>query len=121
MATAGSVVVNLIANTKSFQQGLKRSKLDMESFRKTVITGQTAIANVGKQMTGMFVTAVATAGLAIGKIIQRNNEMADSFVVAGDETIKFAQRIGIATGELQALQYAGSQTGVKVTALNMGL
>ena len=118
MATAGTVVVSLIANTKSFQKGLKRSKLSMENFRKSVVSQRKAVSSVSLQLTGMFVKALGVAGAAIGGLIYRNDMLADSFAITGDIAVKYAESIGVSIQNLQRLQYAAEQTGSSSESLN---
>ena len=121
MATAGSVVVNLIANTQSFQKGLKRSRMDLDTFKRTVKGSQDAIRSVGKELTFGFVGAIAVAGSAITGLIQRNADLADSFVITGDQSVKYAQALGLAIGDLQGLQYAAEQMGSSAESLDKSL
>lgn len=121
MAVAGSIVVNLIANTRSFQQGLRRSKMSVEDVRRSVMGQSKAIRNVSKEMSGMFVTAVGASVLAIGKLIQKNNELADSYVITGDRAVKFARSLNIAIADMQGLEYAAEQMGSSGESLTRSL
>lgn len=121
MAKAGSVVVNLVANTGKFTKGLSRGTKSLTTFKKSTSDTKKELDRMGLVMSTKFVGAIAVAGAAVGRLIARNNELADSFVITGDIAIKYANSIGVAIDELQGLQYAAEQMGSSSESLNRSM
>jgi len=102
----GRLSALLSINNKDFNRGLKESQTKFGRFAKGITRAVPVVAAIG--------TALAGATVALGFWVRNQ-------VTALDVTVKFAQRLGIATGELQALQFAGKMAGVEASSLSVGL
>lgn len=107
MAKAGSVVVNLIANTGQFTKKMALSKKTMRSIDR-------AASNIAKRMTqlGVAATAAAVGGL----VILTKNSMKSIDVVA-----KLSDRIGVSTEFLSAFGHAASIAGTSQEEFNKAI
>ncbi|WP_407352025.1 hypothetical protein [Luteimonas sp. R10] len=100
MATAGSVVIDLLARTGSFETDLKRSEKRMRDMGK-------AAKQVGAVVGAAFVTVGAATASAVKSAID-----------AADEMGKLAQRAGIAVESLTRLDYAAKLSDVSLASLS---
>lgn len=107
MATAGSIIIDLLLRTGSFETDSKRAEKRVKDFRKEVTTSMIAAGNV----IGDFVTD-GIRGLA-------------NFTV---ETIKFAdqldemsQRLGISTETLSGWGYVAKLSGTDLESLTSAI
>lgn len=107
MASAGSIVVDLLARTGSFTTDIDRSTRQaerrMRDFEKQV---KTAAAAVG--------AAVAGIGVAFGAAVQ-------NVIAKADETEKAAQKLGVTGEALTTLRHAADLSGVSADQLAQGL
>ena len=110
MATIANLVVKLSANTTAFDKGMKRGKKQLSGFGKQ----SSQMSAKFKVAAAAIVAAAVAAAIAIGRMTLRTLD-------ALDETAKFASRIGVATAELQKLQFAAELSGVGASTLNMAL
>ena len=107
MASAGSIVVDLLARTGSFTTDIDRSTRQaekrMRDFEKQV---KTAAAAVGAAVVGM--------GVAFGAAVQ-------NVIAKADETEKAAQKLGVTGDALTTLRHAADLSGVSADQLSQGL
>lgn len=107
MASAGSIVVDLLARTGSFTTDIDRSTRQaekrMRDFEKQV---KTAAAAVGAAVAGM--------GVAFGAAVQ-------NVIAKADETQKAAQKLGVTGEALTTLRHAADLSGVSADQLSQGL
>lgn len=103
MATAGSVVIDLLMRTGSFETDSKRAEKRIRELEKTA-----------KQFGAVMGTAIATgAGLAVAAINSSINRM--------DELSKAALRVGVSTESFSALAYAGELADVSIGDLQSSM
>lgn len=107
MASIGSLAVSITAKTKNFSRGIDRAKKKLRSFT-SAIPGFNAVFS----KTSALISGLAAGGLAA--FINSQSQAIDS-------TAKFADRIGMSTEGLVALQHAAELTGVATNSLQMGL
>ena len=111
MADAGTVVVNLDANSIKLQREMDKAeratRKATQRMRKQVVT---EFSRMGKQ-AALFGVAVASA-MAVA---------ARASIQFADSIAKTADRVGVSTDALQELRFAASQAGVAQSALEMGL
>ncbi len=109
MATAaGNLVVNLMARTGQFEQGMKRSAQHTTMMRASV-------QKLGRSLQWLGGTFLGVAGAAGAMaLIKRNLELMDS-------TAKLSDRLGIATEQLQGLRHAAELTGAGAGVLDSSL
>jgi len=103
MATAGSIVIDLLMRTGSFETDSKRAEKRMKDFRKEVSTSMIAAGNV----IGNFVTD-GIRGLA--------NFTAEVITFA-DRLDEMSQRLGISTETLSGWGYAAKMSGTDLESL----
>ena len=107
MATVGSIVVDLLARTGSFNTDIDRSTRQaerrMREFEKQV-----------KQAAAAVGTAVAGLGVAFGAAMQ-------NVINKADETEKAAQKLGMTGEALTTLRHAADLSGVSADQLSAGL
>ncbi len=109
--SAGSIVVNLDANSVKL----------LRELRKAQTRTKTTAERMRRSMTSAF-KKIATAARVIGPaLVGGFTALAAAGVKSADELAKTSTKLGIAANELAGLQFAAEQTGVKVTQLNMGL
>jgi hypothetical protein len=105
MATsAGTIAVNVVANTSGVSRNLKKARTSFQRFSKSV--GSTL------RLLGGFGTAGGIAGIAIG--FRRAADEIDSLA-------KTSLKLGIATKKLAGLEHAAKMTGVSTQTLHMAL
>lgn len=103
MATAGTLVVNISANTGGLAKGAVSARATITALAQHV----RSTASSFKLLAGAA-TAAAVAG--IGLMVKNSLESIDSLAKTSD-------RLGIATEDLQALQHAAGLAGVSNEAL----
>lgn len=110
MATAGSIVVDLLARTGSFETDMKRAA------RVTSDAGKSFTDMIGKAklMAGVVAGAAAAAGAAVVHEMMQLSERMDA-------TSKAARGLGIGIEPLQALQYEAEKAGVSSEDLSKAL
>lgn len=115
MATIGSLVVDLKAETAAFRRDLGRARRDVKTFSDrtnrsltTVTRGFSVMAARAKTFIGVF---AATAGVrGIDQVLQSVTNLADT-----------ADKLGLTTDRLQELRFAAEQTGVASNTLDMAM
>jgi hypothetical protein len=113
MATTEDVYVKLKLDSKEFEQNMKRSRGEVDLFERKTVESESALANWG----GAIGAATALIGGASTAIAVLTTEVAKSTV----ETERYAQRLGLATKELLALQQASARFGIENDTINEGL
>lgn len=110
MATAGSIVVDLLARTGSFETDMKRAA------RVTSDAGKSFTDMIGKAklMAGVVAGAAVAAGAAVVHEMMQLSERMDA-------TSKAARGLGIGIEPLQALQYEAEKAGVSSEDLSKAL
>lgn len=113
MATAGSIVLDLLCRTGSFETDLNRAsklaKLRAREMRKAF----------DDSFRGM---AIAVAGFAAGFLsVQAAFEGFRNAIDQADKLNDFNQRLGISAEKLSAWGYAARQTGTDIDSLGKGL
>jgi len=107
MATIATLNVSLKASTKKFRKSLRNASRIVGKFSRKVLRASLNIAKMGLAL------AVITAG-ALVFYIKKTLE-------AIDATGKLADRIGIATEDLQGLRLAAEINGVSIDSLDKSL
>lgn len=107
MARVGKIVAVLTAKTAPFAKGLKQATTRLERFTANVGKVAKRVAKVGAAM-------FAGAAAALTAIVAKN-------LSAIDTLAKTADKLGIATAELQKLRLAGELTGVEIKTFDMAL
>jgi hypothetical protein len=111
VADAGTVVVNLDANSVRLLRELQKAERGTRRSAKRMRQDMTReFAKMGKQ-AALF--GVAVAG-AMAVAVRSSVQFADSIG-------KTADKVGVGTDALQELRFAASQAGVAQNALDMGL
>ena len=107
MATAGSVVVNLIANTGQFTKKLKLSE-------KAIHRLQGAVANVARMTArlGIAAAAAAVGGLAV---------LTKNAMKTIDATAKLSDRLGVSTEFMTAFGHAATLAGANQETFAKGI
>lgn len=108
MAVAGTLAVNVIAQTQQFQKGIQKARMGLKGF----------VGEVGKSrkmMLGWGSTLLGIGGAASLAAFAR--QQIDTAVALGET----AEKLGIATDQLELFQFAGEQAGVSVQTIELGL
>lgn len=115
MATIGSLVIDLAAETTSFRRDLGRARRDLNRFGQqtgrqlgALNSGFVALGRSAKAFVGVF---AAAAGL------RSFDQMLESVDQLGDT----AEKLGLTAEELQRLRFAAEQTGVATNTLDMAI
>lgn len=111
-ATVGSIVVNVLANTRKFDAGLDKSGRKSKKFAKDVKLIDRAVAGLTKT-----IIRYTAAGLAVVKVTQIFNEQR----LAVDQLAKSADKLGINIQQLQGLRFAAEQSGVAAGTLDTAM
>ena len=105
MATIGSLIVNLIANTSVFDTKLESSKTGLKGFVASIATTQKAMLNLAQGV-------VAAAGMAgLTYYIKKTMDSIEA-------TAKLSDRLNMSTEDLVSMQYAAQQSGMGVEDMN---
>lgn len=115
MATIGSLVVDLQAETAAFRRDLGRARRDVKRFadqskqQLTLVNrGFASLAAGAKAFVGVF--AVSAAARGIDRMFRSVSDLADT-----------ADKLGVTAEELQRLRFAAEQTGVASNTLDMAI
>jgi hypothetical protein len=116
MATIGSLVVDLILKSATFNADMARSARVVEANTTRM---QRSIAGIegGLTRAGNALKAFGAA-TALSATARALVAVARNAINVGDEIGEAASKLGIGTQELQRLRFAAEQTDVDVTALN---
>src|SRR5262245_51974382 len=107
MATLGSLVVTLAADTARFQGDLGRAATMAERNMKN-------IKDSASRALGALTVAAAAAGAALAASLRSGIDRAD-------EVNDLSQALGLTTEALTRLQFAAKQGGVDVESLSTGM
>jgi hypothetical protein len=113
MAVTEDVYVKLKLDSTDFEKSMEKSTHDVNEFAREVKGSSTLVDNWG----GAIGAATALIGGATTAIAILTAEVAKGVV----ETEKYAERLGIATKELLALQGVARSFGVDTEEINEGL
>jgi hypothetical protein len=105
MATIGSLIVSLIAETSLFDSGLRKSQTGLKGFVSDISKTQQSMMNFARG-------AMAAAGIAgLGYLAKQTMESIE-------KTSHLSDRLGMTTEDLISLQYAARQTGMGTEEMN---
>lgn len=102
----------LLNSTKTVESTTKKMGEDFDAAGKKV-------DGFDKKLTAL--AASISGALIISQLTSAFNDFVVATAAAVDEQGKFAERIGVSFEELQKLQFAASQNGASISALNTGL
>lgn len=115
MATIGSLVIKLQAETKALRTDLGKARREIRTFStrtkrqlSAIDRGFAALGRSAKGFLGLFVGGAALRG--IDQTLQTVSDLADT-----------ADKLGVTTDALQELRFAGEQTGVAFTTTDMAI
>lgn len=108
MATIGTLALSVIARTRNFQRGMRRSRRGVSDFRDGVLRATRRVVGFAGA-----ITALAGAG-SIGMLVR--NQMR-----AIDATTKLADRIGATTEGVAGLEHQSALAGVSTQNLHRSL
>ena len=107
MATISNIVVEISAKTQKLQQGIRRASAAISDFAKKAAAIGTAVS----------VAVGVVAVVAFRKLYSAIVDTAEQL----DATIKVASNLGIATAELQKLQFQAEQSGISSEQLTRSM
>lgn len=122
MATVGSVVVHLVAKTKRFQDGMRKSTTHLKTFGREGAAVQKVMGQLAAAIGGF--TAVGAGLIVFHKVSQALQQMGRDItaeIPLIDALTKKARQLGVSVKELQGLQYAAELTGPGGETLEAGL
>ncbi|KPK67838.1 MAG: hypothetical protein AMJ84_12290, partial [Acidithiobacillales bacterium SM23_46] len=108
MATVQTLAVNLIARTSAFERQMRNSTRTIHTFGNKV----TGISRTLTHFTRGILLAAGVGGL--GYMLKRTMDTIDA-------TAKLADRIGMTTESLTALQHAAKITGMEAESMNKAM
>jgi hypothetical protein len=108
MATIGSLIVNLIANTSVFDSGLRKGQNSLKGFVSGIAKTQRQVMSFAK---GLMVVA------GVGGLTYMVKKTMDSI----EATAELSDRLNMATEDLISLQYAAEQSGMGAEEMNNAL
>jgi ribosomal protein L12E/L44/L45/RPP1/RPP2 len=103
MATAGSIVIDLLMNTGSFETDTQRAAKSLKSLENSAAVTGAAIG-----------TAMVAAGTAVTALVKQS-------IDAMDEMSKLAQKTGTTVESISALTYAADLSGVSQEELGSAI
>lgn len=108
MAIAGTLAVNILANTNKFQQGIGKAQKSLRGFGRQIKTIGKGVVGFGSQILGVA---------AVGGITAFSKSVIDSAVSLGE----ISDKLGIATDKLELMRFAAEATGVAQKSLDTAL
>tara|TARA_B100000686_G_C16736521_1_gene943942 strand:+ start:94 stop:1437 length:1344 start_codon:yes stop_codon:yes gene_type:complete len=110
MANLGSLVATITANTKPFQQGMRRAKGSLGGFQE-----QTSKFNMRGMIAKLGLAAAAFAGMraAVAQVKQQLTDL--------DNLGKTADKLGLGVQQLGQLRFAAEKSGVATATLDMAM
>ena len=112
MATAGSVVVDLLLKTGSFTTDAARAEKSLQNLQKTASSAATGI---GKAFAG--IAAGVVAGLSIGSAVSSFVQGVNTAIDHADKLGDMSEKFGLSTEKLSAWGYAAKMSGTDLTTL----
>ncbi len=107
MANLASLVVSLTTKTEPFKRGMTTAQKRLVKFRNTIRSGVKSVLKFGAVMSAVALGAAVLLARAGLKNV--------------DVTSKLADRLGIATEQLERFRFAAAQGGVEASALDKSL
>ena len=114
MATIGSMIVNVLANTAGFVNGMKTVRGELRNVKAEASATQSALAAFGgvKSMLAGLGVGISTVAIA-----RQLGQTADEI----DNLVKTSDRLGITTENLRGLEYGAALAGVSTEQLSSAL
>ena len=112
MATAGSVVVDLLLKTGSFTTDAARAEKSLQNLQKTASSAATGI---GKAFAG--IAAGVVAGLSIGSAVSSFVQGVNTAIDYADQLGDMSEKFGLSTEKLSAWGYAAKMSGTDLNTL----
>ena len=112
MATAGSVIVDLLLKTGSFTTDAARAEKSLQNLQKTASSAATGI---GKAFAG--IAAGVVAGLSIGSAVSSFVQGVNTAIDHADKLGDMSEKFGLSTEKLSAWGYAAKMSGTDLTTL----
>lgn len=107
MATAGSIVIDLLMKTGAFETDVKRAEKRLEEMKRRAIDAGKALG-----------TAIAGGAVIAGTALVA---MAKNGIDAADRLDELSQRLGVSTEKLSGLGYAATLTGGNIDTIASAL
>ena len=114
MATIGSMIVNVLANTAGFVSGMKTVRGELSAVKAQAAITQSALGALGGVKN---VLAGVGVGITGGAIVRHLMTTADEI----DRLVKVSDRLGITTENLRGLEYGAGLAGVSTEELSSAL
>jgi len=114
MATIGSMIVNVLANTAGFVNGMKTVRGELSAVKAQAAITQSALGALGGVRN---VLAGVGVGITGGAIVRYLTDTADEI----DRLVKVSDRLGITTENLRGLEYGAGLAGVSTEELSSAL
>lgn len=118
-AKVGSLNVDLRLNTARFESDTKKARRSANSFERQFKRSFNSTRSSVNRMFPSFNKLIGLIGIVAGPAAL--GLLTRSSLKSADALAKTSDKIGIATDELAALQFAGKLTGVSVETTNMAL
>lgn len=115
MATIGSLVIDLKAETAAFRRDLGRARRDVNRFasrtNRSLTTINRGFATLGRSAKGFIAAFAATAGVrGIQETLRSVADLADS-----------AEKLGLSAERLQELRFAAEQNSIPINRLDTAM
>lgn len=114
MATIGSMIVNVLANTAGFVSGMKTVRSELQLSRAEAAKATAALIGVGNVKNVLGGLAIGVSGAAITRTLMNT---ADEI----DRLVKVSDRLGITTENLRGLEFGAALAGVSAEDLGSAL
>lgn len=114
MATIGSMIVNVLANTAGFVSGMKTVRGELKQTKAEAAMAQTALAGFGNIKSILGGLGIGLSGAAITRSLMST---ADEI----DRLVKVSDRLGITTENLKGLEFGAALAGVSAEDLSSAL
>lgn len=114
MATLGSMIVNVLANTAGFVNGMKTVRSELKQTKAEATMAQTALAGFGSVKSILGGLGIGLSGAVITRSLMST---ADEI----DRLVKVSDRLGITTENLKGLEFGAALAGVSAEDLSSAL
>ena len=111
MSVIGTLSVNVLAKTSSFDKGIAGSRIRLSEFKRGIVDVNAKLNTFGKLVTGSVV---------VGGLFKLTHSLLTTAQQL-DHVAKTSAKLGIATEQLQSLTHAADLTGVGAVKLEMAL
>ena len=112
MATLGSLVANVVANTAPFERGMKRASSSLDRFSKKSTSSRGSLA----ALAAKFAKLAAAASLVIPIVRRLSRSMRELNALAVE-----ARSLDMTSQSLRALQYSAGLAGIEAGSLNAAM